>query len=183
MEAKQRVVIGAQVFWSRLTRSGAIEHPTDRDACNICRFDAEANESACEDVHDQHDPMAAQENLFDAEQVDAPQAVLSQSWVFRSKSKNWDHKFNDLQDSKFIKNKLCDRTLFPGVVARYDSYSNGQSVVNNVGEGAGWMQGMGLIPNDNIWRNQTQGILNSLSNSGNQSLTNFTAPMPNHRTK
>lgn len=25
--------------------------------------------------------------------------------------------------------------LFPGVVARYDSYSNGQSVVNNVGEG------------------------------------------------
>ena len=108
---------------------------------------------------------------------------LSQSWVFRAKSKNWDHKFNDLQDSKFIKNKLCDRTLFPGVVARYDSYSNGQSVVNNVGEGAGWMQGMGLIPNDNIWRNQTQGILNSLSNSGNQSLTNFTAPIPNHRTK
>ena len=36
--------------------------------------------------------------------------VLSQSWVFRAKSKNWDHKFNDLQDSKFIKNKLCDRT-------------------------------------------------------------------------
>ena len=111
VEAKQRVEIGAQVFWSRLARSGAIEHPTDRDACNICRFDAEANESACEDVHDQHDPMAAQENRFDAEQVDAPQAVLSQSWVFRSKSKNWDHKFNDLQDSKFIKNKLCDRTL------------------------------------------------------------------------
>ena len=73
--------------------------------------------------------------------------------------------------------------LFPGVLARHDSYSNGQSVVNNVGEGAGWMQGMGLIPNDNIWRNQTQGILNSLSNSGNQSLTNFTAPIPNHRTK
>ena len=114
VEAKQRVVIGAQVFWSRLARGGAIEHPTDRDACNICRFDAEANESACEDVHDQHDPMAAQENRFDAEQVDAPQAVLSQSWVFRSKSKNWDHKFNDLQDSKFIKNKLCDRTNLKG---------------------------------------------------------------------
>ena len=37
--------------------------------------------------------------------------VLSQSWVFRAKSKNWDHKFNDLQDSKFIKNKLCDTTF------------------------------------------------------------------------
>ena len=37
-------------------------------------------------------------------------AVLSQSLVFRAKSKNLDHKFNDLQDSKFIKNKLCDRT-------------------------------------------------------------------------
>ena len=38
------------------------------------------------------------------------QTVLSQSWVFRAKLKNWDHKFNGLQDSKFIKNKLCDRT-------------------------------------------------------------------------
>ena len=42
--------------------------------------------------------------------VMAIDTVLSQSWVFRAKSKNWDHKFNDLQDSKFIKNKLCDRT-------------------------------------------------------------------------
>ena len=69
-------MIGAQVFWSRLARSGAIGYPTDRDACNICRFDAEANESAREDVHGQHDPMAAQENRFYAEQIDAPRAVL-----------------------------------------------------------------------------------------------------------
>ena len=44
--------------------------------------------------------------------VMAIDTVLSQSWVFLAKSKNWDHKFNDLQDSKFIKNKLCDRTFW-----------------------------------------------------------------------
>ena len=31
-------------------------------------------------------------------------------WFFEQNRKTGHHKFNDLQDSKFIKNKLCDRT-------------------------------------------------------------------------
>ena len=32
-------------------------------------------------------------------------------WFFEQNRKTGHHKFNDLQDSKFIKNKLCDRSL------------------------------------------------------------------------
>ena len=38
VEAKQRVVIGAQVLWSRLARDGAIEHPTDRPYAEIRKY-------------------------------------------------------------------------------------------------------------------------------------------------
>jgi hypothetical protein len=42
-----------------LVRSGAIEHPTYRDAIDAGGFDAEADDAAGENIHDQHHPMAA----------------------------------------------------------------------------------------------------------------------------
>ena len=40
------------------------------------RLDTEADDPAAKDIHDQHHPMAAQQDRFDTEQIDAPQAVL-----------------------------------------------------------------------------------------------------------
>ena len=40
---------------------------------------AKADDPACEHVHHHHDPVAAQEYRFAAEQIDAPQAVLDMS--------------------------------------------------------------------------------------------------------
>src|SRR3954447_3515581 len=37
VKAKQRIVVGTQVFRLELTGSGAIEHSTNRDAINVCR--------------------------------------------------------------------------------------------------------------------------------------------------
>jgi hypothetical protein len=42
----------------------------------ICAFDAETDESAREQVHDDQHPVTAQENGFASQQVDAPEAIL-----------------------------------------------------------------------------------------------------------
>ena len=46
------------------------------DTPSMYALDAKADDAAGEHVHDQHHPMAAQEDRFAAEQVDAPEAVL-----------------------------------------------------------------------------------------------------------
>jgi len=44
-----------------------IEHPANRDPINMGAFNAETDEPAREDVHDQHHPVTAQENRFATE--------------------------------------------------------------------------------------------------------------------
>ena len=53
-----------------------VEHPTYRDAVDVGTLDTEADDAAGEHVHDDQHPVAAQQDGFAAEQVDAPQAVL-----------------------------------------------------------------------------------------------------------
>src|SRR5712692_8331257 len=60
VEAKQWVVVGAEVPRSWLTGERVIEHPANRDTVNISGLDAESDEPAREYVHDHHDPMTAQ---------------------------------------------------------------------------------------------------------------------------
>ena len=55
---------------------GVVEHPAYGDAVDVCALDAEADDAAGEDVHDHQHPVAAQEDRFAAEQIDAPEAVL-----------------------------------------------------------------------------------------------------------
>ena len=54
VESEQRVVVGTGVPWQTLARAGAIEHPAYRDAIDAGGFDAEADNAAGENIHDQH---------------------------------------------------------------------------------------------------------------------------------
>ena len=56
-----------------------IEHPAYRDPVNVCGLDTEADDAAGEDVHDHHDPVAAQEDRFAAQQIVTPEAVFGMS--------------------------------------------------------------------------------------------------------
>jgi len=76
VKAKQRIVVSAEVFRWWLTRGCVIEHSANRDSINVCGLDTEADDAAAKDIHDQHHPMAAQQDRFDTEQIDALQAVL-----------------------------------------------------------------------------------------------------------
>ena len=82
MEAKERVVVGTQVARKGFPGDDLIEHPTNRHATEISTLNAKANDPACEHVHHHHDPVAAQEHRFAAEQINAPQAVLPRRSVF-----------------------------------------------------------------------------------------------------
>ena len=53
-----------------------IEHSANRDPINACGLDTKADDAAGEHVHDQRHPMASQQNRFDTEQVDTPEAIL-----------------------------------------------------------------------------------------------------------
>ena len=79
VKAKQRIVVGTQVFRFGLAGSSVVEHPADRDAANVCRGDAKADDAASEDVHDQQHPMAVQQDRLNAEQIGTPEAVLDVS--------------------------------------------------------------------------------------------------------
>ena len=59
-----------------LPGGGGIEHATHRHAINACRGDSKADDATGEDVHDQQHPMAAQDDRFNAEQIDAPDTIF-----------------------------------------------------------------------------------------------------------
>jgi hypothetical protein len=76
MESEQRIVVRTQMLRERLSRSGLVKHATDRHAIDVSRLDANADDPAREQIHDDHDPVALEHNRFTSEQIDAPQAVL-----------------------------------------------------------------------------------------------------------
>ena len=75
-KAEERIVIGTNVFRFALPGGGGIEHATHRHAINACGGDSKADDTTGEDVHDQQDPMAAQDDRFNAKQIDTPDAVF-----------------------------------------------------------------------------------------------------------
>src|SRR5262249_2114066 len=130
METKQWVVVGTQVPRKRLSRDDLIKHPANRRPTEISALNAKANDPTCEHVHHHHYPMAAQEDRFAAEQIDAPQAVLHMpdkaqprraivpcfgSIVLREHAA--DDVFVDI-DAKGTRNLLCDTgTANTGIAA------------------------------------------------------------------
>jgi hypothetical protein len=66
---KERIVIGTEVFRLGSPGVGAIEHAAHRHAINACGGDAKPDDETSEDVHDQHHPMAAQKDGFNAESI------------------------------------------------------------------------------------------------------------------
>ena len=55
-------MIGADVTRHRLTGNGGIEHPTNGDAVYVRGVYAKADDAACEHVHDDQNPMTAQQD-------------------------------------------------------------------------------------------------------------------------
>lgn len=116
----------------RLSGDDLVEHRTNRHATGINALNAKADDPACEHVHHHHDPVAAQEYRFAAEQIDAPQAVLHMpdkaqpgraigsclgSIVFREHPA--DGVFVDI-NAKRVYNLLCDAGTANAGVAAFD---------------------------------------------------------------
>ena len=59
VESEQRIVVGRGVPRQALAGARAIEHPAYGDAIDAGGCDAEADDPASENIHDQHHPMAA----------------------------------------------------------------------------------------------------------------------------
>ena len=64
VKAKQRVVIGTDVFRQRLAGDGVIEHSANRAPVNIGAFDTETDVPAREHVHDYQHRVTAQKDRF-----------------------------------------------------------------------------------------------------------------------
>src|SRR5450631_2999678 len=76
MESEQRVVVGTQIFRERLARYGVVKHSTDRHAVDVSRSHAEADDLACKEIHDGHDPVGLEHDGFASKEINARQAVL-----------------------------------------------------------------------------------------------------------
>jgi len=76
LKAKQRIVIGGNVFRQGLPGDQVIEHLADGGTIEIRRRDPKADNTPGEKVHYDHDPVAFEQNRFAPKEVDAPQAVL-----------------------------------------------------------------------------------------------------------
>ena len=76
VKAEKRIVIGTEVFRFTLPGGGSIEHSARRNAIDACGADAKADDTTGEDVHDEQDPMAAQDHRFNAKQIDTPDAIF-----------------------------------------------------------------------------------------------------------
>src|ERR1019366_7351406 len=76
VESEQRIMVGTQVFRQRLVGDRVIEHSTHGYPVNVSGCCTEADDAACKQIHHHQYPVAAQEDRFAAEQVDAPEAIF-----------------------------------------------------------------------------------------------------------
>ena len=75
VKAEKRIVIGTEVSRFALRGGCGIEHSAaDRPSMHVGH--AKAGDTTGEDVHDQQHPMAAQDDRFNAKQIDTPDAVF-----------------------------------------------------------------------------------------------------------
>jgi len=59
-----------------LPADGAVEHPAKCGTIDDTGMDAEADDATGELIHEDEDPMGAQDGRFAAEQVDTPETIL-----------------------------------------------------------------------------------------------------------
>jgi len=64
VKAEKWIVIGTEVFRFALPGGGGNEHSARRHAIDACGADAKADDTTGEDVHNEQDPMAAQDDRF-----------------------------------------------------------------------------------------------------------------------
>ena len=62
MESKQRVMVGTDATRQRLVGDGLVKHAADTDAIDVSPVNTEADDTASENIHHQHHPMAAQDD-------------------------------------------------------------------------------------------------------------------------
>ena len=72
VKAEEWIMVSTDVLRRGLTRNGAVKHPTNGDAVDVRTFHSKANDAAGEYIHHDHDPMAAQQDGFAAEHIEAP---------------------------------------------------------------------------------------------------------------
>ena len=77
VEPIERIVVGAEVLRQpAMPSNGAVEHPTECDAIDRARVDAEPNDPARVLIHDDQDPVGPQRGRLAPEQIYAPEAVF-----------------------------------------------------------------------------------------------------------
>ena len=76
MKAEEWVVICAEPLRCWLVGNSKVEHSANRGTVYGSAFDPETDQTSSEDIHNHHDPVAAEEDGFAAEQVSAPKTVL-----------------------------------------------------------------------------------------------------------
>jgi len=77
VEPIERIVVAAQVLRQpAMPSKGAVEHPTEWDAIDRARMDAEPKDAARILIHDDQDPVGPQRGRLAAEQIDTPEAVF-----------------------------------------------------------------------------------------------------------
>ena len=76
VKAKQRIVIGAEVFRYGLAGDGVVEHPADGYAVDVCARHTKTDDAPRKHVYHHQHPIAAQKDRFAAEHVRTPQAIL-----------------------------------------------------------------------------------------------------------
>ena len=65
-------MIGTEALGKRLPASRLVEHAANTYTVDMRRFNTESDDSAREDIHDDHHPKALQQYGLASEEVDAP---------------------------------------------------------------------------------------------------------------
>ena len=69
-------MVRAKIAGRTFVEHNMIEHTAQGGTVDIAGMNAKADNSPCELVHDDQDPVGFEENRFASEQIDAPEAVL-----------------------------------------------------------------------------------------------------------
>ena len=72
---EERVVVVTEAPGKWLAAPCVVEHAADAEAVDMRSFNSESDDTAREDVHDNHHPEALQQDGLASKQIDAPQAV------------------------------------------------------------------------------------------------------------
>jgi hypothetical protein len=76
-ELKQRIVIAAQIERPAIIAGNDfVEHPADSGPVDISGVHSESDDTSCELIDDDHDPVSLEEQGFAAKEIDRPKGIF-----------------------------------------------------------------------------------------------------------